>query len=642
MNTMQDPVEMQPIHVSHWKNLAWWLLLISVVLAVHELPKYMVASSANNTLVTGKEDEAYLALVFGKVSASHALAIPATTFTDQLNALKQAGYASVSLAQIQHWRENDGAVLSKQPVLLTFEEANRETLEIADKALLNLGMTALVFVDTDLLDQANINLVSWHQLELMARSGRWEVGVSACPNGNAELSNATALAERITRQRERLQNRLQMPVLSADCARSWQPEQQDSASVWSQGLQLAGLPTGFVAAPFGANYRTDPEANLRRIRVAKNWSPADFLAQLANHAPRRQAYSDTFQSAQSATAWVVDTGEIAIDNDHLRLLTINGEKGALMTLSGTEKWQDAEVEVQLNAQPEGQFWLTLRYATKQPSVRLGIAEGQIILQEYDSNGVYRQLASQVAPTTDIDLKLRMVGSRAIAYLNGNALLARPISLPEGADRGAFALAVWNKNADTQAVGANQASAEIVKISATPLFLKSAIIAALPGKEAWRQLQQQSEQLTTVSPHYFTWQGSKAQAAATSDITLEIFARFHHLKFSPALFIDRNTPLADQAALTEQALVWVKNPAFDGLNIVFDAAMPKEGWQTFLNDLNQRVLQAGKLLTVTLLENTSPAFALSANDRLLLVAGTHGYSSVGPRLLSPVNLVQSNK
>ncbi|GAB6141630.1 hypothetical protein JCM14076_23590 [Methylosoma difficile] len=650
MNSSQKPAQMQPVHVSHWENLVWWLFLICLILAVHELPKFMVnlslpaATSTNTSIETGKEkeDEAFLALVFGKVSASHALAIPATAFAAQLNALQQSGYSSVRLSDIQHWRENDAASLSRKPVLLTFEEANRETLEIADKLLLSLRMTALVFVDTDLLDQANINLVSWHQLELMARSGRWEVGISGCPNSNGEYTDPVLLAERINRQRKSLEHHLQMPVLTADCSRSWHPEQNDGASVWSQGLHLAGLQTGFVAAPFGANYRTDPETNLRRIRVAKSWSQADFLAQLANHAPRREAYSDTFQSTQSATAWVVDTGDIAVDNGHLRLLTMNGEKGALMTLSGTEKWQDAEVEVQLSGQPEGQFWLSLRYGTKQPSVRLGIAEGQIILQEYDSNGVYRQLASQVSPTADNTLKLKMVGARAIAYLNGQALLARPIALPEGADHGAFALAVWNKDGEAETLESGQASAEIVKVSATPLFPKSAILAALPGEEAWNQLRQHSEELTTLSPHYFTWQDSKAQASATNDTTLEIFARFHHLRFSPALFIDSNTPLADRAALSEQALLWVKNPAFDGLNIVINHAMAKEGWRTFLNELNQRVSQTGKSLTVTLLANSTQAFSLSENDPLLLITANGDFLPGGPRLLYPLNLAQSSK
>ncbi len=644
MTAFKNPIEMQPIHVSHWKNLGWWLLLISVLLAAHELPKYMVNfslpdTSANTTKVTGtEENEAFLALVFGKVSASHALAIPAKAFTDQLNALKQSGYSSVRLAQIQRWRESDVAPLPKKPILLTFEEANRETLEIADQLLLSLGMTGLVFVDTDLLDQANINLVSWHKLELMARSGRWEVGVSGCPNGVS--SNLAELPQRIIRQRNLLEHRLQIPVLTADCSRSWDAGQNDGASVWSDGLHLAGLRTGFVAAPFGANYRTDPEASLRRIRVSKTWGPADFLTQLANHAPRREAYMETFQSSQSVSAWVVDTGEIAVDNGHLRISTSDAEKGALMMLSGTEKWQDAEVEVQLSKQPEGQFWLSLRYGTKQPSVRLGIAEGQIILQEHDRNGVYRQLASQASPTADITLKLRMVGSRAIAYLNGQALLARPIALPEGADHGAFALAVWTKDGAAETIGASQASAEIVKVSAIPLFPKSAIIAASPSVQAWNQLRQHSEELTTVSPYYFTWQGSQAQASANNDNTLEIFARFHHLRFSPALFIDSDSPSSDQAKLTEQALIWLSNPSFDGLNIVINDAMAKDRWRTFLNELNQRVSQTGKSLTVTLLENTSQAFALSTHDPLLLVAA-NGDLPTGPRLLYPPRLAQRN-
>ena len=629
MSTMPIPrrkaMPINPVPVGHWRNFVWWLILVVAVIAVHELPKFLVdavpPSGSASLTESGMEKEAFTALVFGKVSATHELSISTASFKAQLTGLKQAGYSSVRLEQINRWKQTDTASLPAKPVLLTFEEANRETMEIADDLLAALGMTALVFVDSDLLDQANINLVSWHKLELMAKSGRWEVGISGCANGDDQAFNSPALlAEKLARQRKLLEQRLQVPIVTADCSRAWNPEQGDGAVVWAQALKDAAIPTGFVAAPFGANYRNDPESGFRRIRVSRTWGQADILAQLNNHAPRRAAFVDQFQSGQAASAWVVDNGEITVSDGKLRIFNMSGEKGALVTLSGTEKWQDADVEVRLKGQPEGQFWMSLRHGTSQPSVRLGMAEGRVILQESDGAGMYRQLASRDAPSGDVTLKLHVVGARAIGYLNGQALLTRPIAIPDGADHGAFALAVWNKDAETGTIEAGQASVNLVKVSATPLFSKGGIIAPSPGKEAWVQLRQQSEELSMISPSYFSWLNGKPNVSAVNNITVEIFARFHHLKFLPSVYISEGTLLSDQAPLTRQILTWAMDPAYDGLNIVVNKTMAKNGWRLFLSDLNLRMSKAGKALTVTLLQDGNDPFATETrSDNLLLVA-----------------------
>ncbi|MEE9344469.1 MAG: hypothetical protein V3U88_02565 [Methylococcales bacterium] len=706
LDPIKNSVQIQPLAISHWRNLIWWLIVICVVITIHggsilpgsaSSPPAFIPSIQNDI-----EKEAFIALVFGKVSATDELAISASSLETQLKALKQSGYSSVRAEQVYRWRKTDDNPLPSQPVLLTFEEAHRETIEIADRVLTSVGMTALVFVDVNQLEQANIHLVSWHKLELLAKSGRWEIGISGCPSGNDQAFNSsTQQAQKIIQQRELLEHRLQIPIVTADCSRAWKSNDADGVAAWTQTLKAASMHIGFVTAPFGANYRNDPELNYRRIRVSRTWNQADLLSQLKNHAPRRVSFVDKFESDQSESAWSVDSGEISIKDGKLRIFNKNGEKGALITLSGTEQWQDADVEVQLQGQPEGQFWISLRQGTNKPFVRLGIAEGQVILQELDGIGLYRQLASRETPSGKITLRLRVVGLRAIGFLNEQPLLSRPVTMPEGSHHGTFALAVWNEaieaeslesdkalvnlvnvsaipiftkdiivapkpgenvwtqphqqsedpsmasssdstwiNAKSQVRGvgpleSNKASVSLVKVSAAPIFTKGVIVAPTPGENVWTQLHQQSEDLFMISPSYFAWINGKPQVSRVNDKTIEIFARFHHLKILPALFIDEYTPLSDTITLTEQVLTWVMNTSYDGINIVLKKTMAEGEWQTLLSDLNHRMSIVGKTLTVTMLDNKKQPITATDNDQLLLIAADAGLLPAKPTLLYPL-------
>jgi len=308
----------------------------------------------------------------------------------------------------------------------------------------------------------------------------------------------------------------------------------------------------------------------------------------------------------------------------------------LITLGGTEKWQDADIEVQLKKQPEGQFWLSLRHEIGQPSIRLGIAEGRVMLQASNGVGVHRQLVSHRVPSGVITLRLRVIGSRAIGYLNGQPLLKRPVAMPKGADHGAFALAVWDKYGKVGVVDSGSASVHLVKVSATPLFTKSGIVAALPGDAAWEQLRRQTKDLSVISPSYFSWTNDKPRTTKFYDGLILFFARFHRLTLLPALFIDEATPLTDAAALTEQALTWAKDPAYDGLNIVLKKTMADAAWGAVLSQLNQRMGKMGKTMTVTLLDSKEQPMTAVEKDQFLLVAAHTDLLPVEPRVLYPLN------
>ncbi|MEY4211287.1 MAG: hypothetical protein RLZ92_1668 [Pseudomonadota bacterium] len=613
---MRHHFSVRPLPVSHKRNLLWWLVLITVVWFAHQSPRLSVsAGNQNQSSLTGIENQAFLALVFGKVSHNSDLAISARGFEEDLMAIKQAGYHTLGLTQVERWRSANNPSLPSKPLLLSFEEANRETIEIVDPLLADLAMTATVFVDVEQLEQANIHLVSWHQLELMAKSGRWEIGISACPGGDDQgFADPAALAQKLTRQRQLLEQRLQISVLVADCSRAWNSQYGDGSIIWSQTLNEAGLSIGFVASVAAANYYDDPQTSFKRMRVSKNWTAEQLINQLNNYQPRHSELIDQFDLPPSESAWIVDNGELIIQPRNLQLTNTVGEQGGLISLAGSEKWRDADVEVQLNQLPEGQFWLSLRHRVNQPTIRLGVANGQVLLQESLANDVHKQLASIDVSESRLNLRLRVIGQRATAFLNGQPLLSRPVVMPEGANQGALTLAVWQPQFAQALVNINQ-------ISAKPIKAKTGLVSPLLDQNSWQQLRETADQLTTISPLYFAWQDNKLQQFARYDNALEIFARYHHLKFHPALVIDPHTPFSDTPLIAEQLSNWVNQAGFDGFNLVINDSMLDDGWRAFLIDLIQRIKQTGKTLIVTKQDAVQPQTPIRINNYLSVDTGS---------------------
>jgi peptidoglycan/xylan/chitin deacetylase (PgdA/CDA1 family) len=612
--------------VGHWRNLFWWIALAVTVTAILQGVEYMSSASSSPPpapIMAGQEREAFVALVFGKISSSRDSAIPTESFRADMTALKKAGYSTVRLAQVRRWQLGDEAALPEKPLLLTFDEAYRETLETADEVFASVGMTGVVFVNPSLLDQANIHMVSWHRLKQLVKSGRWEVGVSGCQDsGVGGFTSTEVLAKRYARERKVLEQRLGQPIIAADCSRAWNADQGGEADIWPQTLKAASLSVGFVTGLWGANYRDDPWSGLRRIRVSKEWSEADLLARLEAHAPRRKPFIDHFQAARSAPDWVVDRGEIAIEDGALRVASKEGEQGALVMLGGTEHWQNAGVEVQLEGQPQGQFWISLRQRQGEPFVRLGVSEGLALLQARNKDGSFNQLASREVLSGTITLALRVVDSRVVASVNGRPLLKRPAEMPAGSDYGPLTLAVWNES-DEDPAGAGSASVRLNWVKAEPLPQKYGIVAAIPGAAAWTKLRREVDDLYMLSPKYFTWaSGGTHKEVENRDLAVEIFARHHRLKFLPALILEDNIRSSETVALAEQALNWAADPAFDGLNIIMKRSTAGDRQsKDFLANLDARMAAKGKILAVTMVGDIGQdVFSLSRDDLVLVKDG----------------------
>ena len=90
--------------------------------------------------------------------------------------LQAAGFVSVTEPQLQAYL-GDGAALPRHSVLIAFDGGRERDWTVADGLLAHYGFTATVFVDPARLAGRGSGYLSWTQLEQMASSGRWSVGL---------------------------------------------------------------------------------------------------------------------------------------------------------------------------------------------------------------------------------------------------------------------------------------------------------------------------------------------------------------------------------------------------------------------------------------------------------------------------------
>jgi hypothetical protein len=576
--------------VRHLRTLWWWILV--GVMAVMSQSQVIGSSGPvplNKAPGPRTEQEAFIAFVFGKVSATDPAAIRVEDLRRQLQALKDSGAHSIHLEEVRAFLAMR-APLPKKPVLLVFDEAKLETIEAVDPILRDLGFTAVTFVSVEDIEGGNVGLVSRRRLARMTDSGRWEVGVRAC---NTEQETAAQLAQtgaaHYQAKHDALQGWSRRPVLAISCLRGW-PADPDLQAGWHDALLKMEMPLGFVARGPGANHQDDDPTSLRLIRIPSEENEATALVRhMATYSPRHERFVETFAGEKLGSAWIAHGADAQVKNGELRLAATADDIGSTLFLGGTERWRDGRVMVELAAAPSGQFWIYARRSSTDAFVRLGAVGRRVVMQKSDESGQTRQVAERLVGSGPIKLELRVIGSRATAYLDGKPLLDRPTELAGRVREGPVSLAAWTDE--------GQATAHVRHVEAEPLARQIVMLPAEPDEASYAGLRQQADGLWAISPRLFSWEKSEAKTTTQMDAALRIFVGHHHLVLLPAVKIKALPQKQEWAGFDEDMLAWVEQPGFAGLNLVVDTIRPAD--IAALETLRGAFLARGKTLALTI-------------------------------------------
>jgi peptidoglycan/xylan/chitin deacetylase (PgdA/CDA1 family) len=111
--------------------------------------------------------------------ADAAYAVTQANFAKQMALLRTAGYQTITLEQLRAYNAGEPVRLPRHPLLLTFDDSLRNSLDGADAALRQLHWTAVMYVDVGNVVAGSRGYAGWDRLAAAERSGRWELQLHA-------------------------------------------------------------------------------------------------------------------------------------------------------------------------------------------------------------------------------------------------------------------------------------------------------------------------------------------------------------------------------------------------------------------------------------------------------------------------------
>ncbi len=101
-------------------------------------------------------------------------AMPVAHFDSQMKALSEAGYQSLTVAELDRVQRGE-LPLPPRPVVITFDDARIDSFELTDPVFEKYGMKATMFVPTGLTLDGHPFFADWTRLERFAATGRWDL-----------------------------------------------------------------------------------------------------------------------------------------------------------------------------------------------------------------------------------------------------------------------------------------------------------------------------------------------------------------------------------------------------------------------------------------------------------------------------------
>lgn len=200
------------------------------------------------------------------------LSVSPANFEAQLAYLRQAGYETISLADLAYALSQD-ASLPEKPIILTFDDGHRDNYENAFPLLRKYGYTATFFVFTQVIDTYNVDFLTWEMVTEMHQAGM-EFGSHSYRHLDMSNRDVDFLVYEILGSKEAIEERIGEPVrffaYPSGAYDGLTIKVLESANFW-----------GAVTTQWGSTHTHPNRFELPRLRMRGN----DRVQDLANKLP---------------------------------------------------------------------------------------------------------------------------------------------------------------------------------------------------------------------------------------------------------------------------------------------------------------------------------------------------------------------
>jgi len=358
------------------------------------------------------------------ISDRHGLySVSPRVFAEQLDALRTAGFRTVSLQQLQDLVAGRSVHLPERPLMITFDDGVATAFTNADPILAANGFTAINFLITHSVPAKGPSYyLTVPQIRMMAKSGRWAFG-SHTDRGHSEIATGpsaagpwlTNLEEQPGKPKESLSQWEQR--VSADLDRS-----QHLVAKWSgQDVRALAFPFSshdyptndsripgrlrdLVRASYSVAFTADlnptvavtrfsvPEV-LPRFEVTSLVSAADLLKDVAEMIPR-SPIADPGEWDLTGVSGTCD-----VHGTEIRLSGY-GYMRCLPRING-EYWTNYSARFLVErAGPESTILLTMR-ESEASRVEVGVSNRKVVLRELVVGSGWHHLGAKTLPEGDV-------------------------------------------------------------------------------------------------------------------------------------------------------------------------------------------------------------------------------------------------
>ena len=500
-------------------------------------------------------------------------ATAATRLDEHLDALSANGYAPITLEDARGLIHQGSPVPSKS-VLLTVDTHRKAIAAEARRILREHGWSAVLFVDTQPIENGQKGAMGWPYLKALADSENWEISVQGHSGAQTVDTTpdhkvghfTTALRWLPDAKRQETPAEFQSRIVQdhqtcrmlaekyfgkpslayaypfGDFGQHTHPE--DYAGHVNLAAATSFYDLSFICGSIGMNTMFSDPTRVNRMRVQHDWTAADLLTALGVDAEGVETIEDV-DFVRRNPGWISDWGDIAHVDSGIRIAASPDTQGARAWMAGSDLRKDLSATVRLTIE-EGDVAIYIRAAVDDSAyvlLQLTPTGEASVRQKVSWEAPIVTLAKTVAPIRKgkqhkFDIFVR--GEHFDALIDGNPIFAQSITLSGTSTAGRMGIGTAD---NTQGKASVLISDAVVQSRKSTLASWDMGIEYEPYIMDW--LHRHAGRLTELSPPWNQLQDATTQLRAPDAVSVyRRLTKMYHLRLTPKIDISTAEDLLD--------------------------------------------------------------------------------------------------
>ena len=410
--------------------------------------------------------DGFVAISYGGISRTEAeRRVARDQFNEHMRALLEAGYEVITDEDIVNFYNND-APLPDKALFLMFEGGRKDSAVFGHDTLMEFGIRATMFIQTERLNGWNRFFIRNDDLSLLCLNPCWSVGsqgynlrhINIMPDKGYSFFLTDVLrnldkepVETIEEFRERISEDYRLsfeplkeiikydPMLYIFMPANmmWRSLDDDIEEINAEQMRK------YYRASFtreGPCYNSAVTScyNMTRMQVQPDWTVNRIMMEINFWSPHKNAY---IQGEDAAAFWSVLQGALVAEENRL-ILTAPKDREAFCWLKGSDNWENLSFAFSVPEPVQGVQSVYLRYTSPSSFLRISISRNLVTVQErIEGKGLYQINAGYVREQHPWNFGVLIRGNRMEIKANDKSIFDDPLPISGQLRKGSVGLGV---------------------------------------------------------------------------------------------------------------------------------------------------------------------------------------------------------